>query len=972
MSSNVILSRELAKVLGHIENARNSINAKYEILHEPDPISSPLYSGQLASAIDAIFVLYTDDATIYPEDIPEGLIGYARKEQIIGTMKINPEDIMFKKRIWKIDGIATKDDTALAEHVLAGKTFHARGDLITGTMQTIHIDETLNVNKKEITIPIGYSDGTSKVSIILQEKTCIPSVNTQNITPDSDKVLSKVKVEGDPDLKPENIKKGINIFGVTGTSEECSMTGTNATSNDILAGKIACVNKNKITGNIQSIAAKTYIPSTVDQIINSGKYLAGNQTIKGDPDLKPENIKKGINIFNVIGTLEENTSTEEGYVTVYGSVIDGTNNTVIPQFAELIYRPQGTKTGTGKLFVATIKNGTYKMILPKNSSFTTEVNTDGYMQAFIDISIGSNSTQQQDYILSPKLKDNEVLRAIVTWGETPADLDTQVCGNYNRNKFEFNYKYTDGIIKTYNGTEYIPGTTTIPELGLIDVDCREGHGPETFTLYKTNCNFIYRIHNFSGSLGSSETMVNGECTVTVYTNSGSESRTISADRSYANALVWHVFKYNNGTVTWLDKYCKELKDIPENEEEVVPGTGGNPIDPTPTDPTTYSSNNVDVWDNFNTKTIENTVATKWGYYSLSKGCITSVNVDKCLTLYRRIYNIAKNNGVLSSYSYIKYGNTEEISNIQSKDTVNISGGGTANVLLVYHNDLGISDTVVITIHQYVFMDNPELMMKWNLMGSQNGFLIFDYYNETKRQSYISKCNSTFNEINTKIQTTYGITFNSSNTFAQNYTTYTNDQKKKIAKVIHDFIILNSKYSFNAPDKLNQTMYPALSKGTQDPVCASYGHAFCWCCHKWGIPASVVLGLGDPVRADSYHLWSMACYTTKPLPSSGNPWDNVVNQNTEWQEVDLTWDEYVSTDSSGHYLDPYPNDVMWKFFNKTTSEFTSSGHVRKMSNSSGTPVENSVYVKLPSSNCTCTSNTYSYDSSRNGGTKYGGF
>ena len=80
MPSNVILSRELAKVLGHIENARNSINAKYEILHGPDPISSPLYSGQLASAIDAIFVLYTDDATIYPEDIPEGLIGYARKE----------------------------------------------------------------------------------------------------------------------------------------------------------------------------------------------------------------------------------------------------------------------------------------------------------------------------------------------------------------------------------------------------------------------------------------------------------------------------------------------------------------------------------------------------------------------------------------------------------------------------------------------------------------------------------------------------------------------------------------------------------------------------------------------------------------------------------------------------------------------------------------------------------------------------
>lgn len=70
----------------------------------------------------------------------------------------------------------------------------------------------------------GY-DGLSKVNVSvpapsLQAKTVTPSASTQTVTAASGyDGLSKVTVNGDADLVAENIKNGVNIFGVTGTYE---------------------------------------------------------------------------------------------------------------------------------------------------------------------------------------------------------------------------------------------------------------------------------------------------------------------------------------------------------------------------------------------------------------------------------------------------------------------------------------------------------------------------------------------------------------------------------------------------------------------------------------------------------------------------------------------------------------------------------------------------------------------------------
>ena len=62
------------------------------------------------------------------------------------------------------------------------------------------------------------------------------------------------------------------------------------------------------THQLSTQEAQTIIPSTSDQTIPSGHYLTGTQTIKGDENLKSSNIKSGVSIFGVDGSLSEGDS----------------------------------------------------------------------------------------------------------------------------------------------------------------------------------------------------------------------------------------------------------------------------------------------------------------------------------------------------------------------------------------------------------------------------------------------------------------------------------------------------------------------------------------------------------------------------------------------------------------------------------------------------------------------------------------
>ena len=77
-----------------------------------------------------------------------------------------------------------------------------------------------------------------------------------------------------------------------------------ALASDILLGKTAYARGSKLEGTIPLLEETEYTPTTENQVIEFGKYLNGNQIIKGDPNLLAENLFNGINIFGVEGKLD--------------------------------------------------------------------------------------------------------------------------------------------------------------------------------------------------------------------------------------------------------------------------------------------------------------------------------------------------------------------------------------------------------------------------------------------------------------------------------------------------------------------------------------------------------------------------------------------------------------------------------------------------------------------------------------------
>lgn len=92
-------------------------------------------------------------------------------------------------------------------------------------------------------------------------------------------------------------------------------------------------------------AAETITPGTANQTIAANQYLTGAQTIKGDGNLSAGNIKKGVSIFGVSGTLEAGSSggmvSKSGTVTGGGSGVASAIATGLSKIALLVLTVDG-------------------------------------------------------------------------------------------------------------------------------------------------------------------------------------------------------------------------------------------------------------------------------------------------------------------------------------------------------------------------------------------------------------------------------------------------------------------------------------------------------------------------------------------------------------------------------------------------------------------------------------------------------
>ena len=132
-----------------------------------------------------------------------------------------------------------------------------------------------------------------------QIKTVYPSTLTQKIYPDSGiEYLSMVQVQGvdytiDSDITPENIKKGINILGMTGTYD-----------GDVKLEALAVSPSTEVQNFTPEPGTTGFSPVRVNAVTSSI-----------DENIKPENIRQDISILGVTGTYAPMPMQANKYIT---------------------------------------------------------------------------------------------------------------------------------------------------------------------------------------------------------------------------------------------------------------------------------------------------------------------------------------------------------------------------------------------------------------------------------------------------------------------------------------------------------------------------------------------------------------------------------------------------------------------------------------------------------------------------------
>lgn len=120
----------------------------------------------------------------------------------------------------------------------------------------------------------------------------------------------------DATISPSDVRSGKIGYGadgkVTGTVEDVAVVtpSISVDSNGLItatatqnSGFVSAGTKTA-TKQLTVLGATTYTPGTADQTISAGNYLSGAQMIRGDSNLVAGNIKSGVSIFGVTGTME--------------------------------------------------------------------------------------------------------------------------------------------------------------------------------------------------------------------------------------------------------------------------------------------------------------------------------------------------------------------------------------------------------------------------------------------------------------------------------------------------------------------------------------------------------------------------------------------------------------------------------------------------------------------------------------------
>ena len=183
-------------------------------------------------------------------------------------------------------------------------------------------------------------------------------------------------------------------------------------------------------------------------------------------------------------------------------------------------------------------DGTYTLTVPAGN-YTLNASNEDFVSAHINVVVQANACSERDVTMSPtniSAGDEGLLQIVLTWGETPRDLDSHLLGPADENGDDyFHVYYRDKNAYSEDGDV----------IANLDLDDTSSYGPETTTIYKgfTGRKYSFYVYDYTNGEDDASTELSASSAkVTVY-RGGKQiyQANVPVNRE---GYLWHVFDYD--------------------------------------------------------------------------------------------------------------------------------------------------------------------------------------------------------------------------------------------------------------------------------------------------------------------------------------------------------------------------------------------------------------------------------------------
>lgn len=177
--------------------------------------------------------------------------------------------------------------------------------------------------------------------------------------------------------------------------------------------------------------------------------------------------------------------------------------------------------------------GSYSLEM-EEGNYTAEFSKEGFITSYANVVCFDGNYTSQDGSMTPVMEENEY-RIVLTWGESPRDLDSHLSGPRNEDGDRFHVYYSNKSATAYTDDGYVT-------VAKLDHDDTSSYGPETVTLIKLSDDGVYHyaVHDYSNrnSSDSNALSMSGAKVVVYHGN-----EVIATFNAPINRIgtVWNVF-----------------------------------------------------------------------------------------------------------------------------------------------------------------------------------------------------------------------------------------------------------------------------------------------------------------------------------------------------------------------------------------------------------------------------------------------